>query len=219
VSTFKTRAKDKPGPESDEEREARTTLKNQIDALEKAGCERIYKDIASGGKYDRSELNKAIESLGPGDVLLFYRTDRLSRSLGDLMKIWNRIGERGAKFKSLTEGELDATSAMGDAMMKIIGVFAELERKMIIERTNTGLRRVWKEGKESGPRFTFSPVLEKQIANEVLEQGKTQAETAAKYRVHPSTLCRIVARAKGRQASREARRQARFRGEPLFRKQ
>jgi DNA invertase Pin-like site-specific DNA recombinase len=208
---LKTRAKGRPGPETNEEREARTTLKNQVDALTRAGCEKIYKDIASGGTYDRPELNKAIDGLQPGDVLLFYRTDRLSRSLGDLMRLWTRIGDKGAKFKSLTEGELDATSPMGDAMMKIIGVFAELERKMIIDRTHAGLRRAAREGKFGGRKFLLTKEVEQLIVDEV-RGGKQQSQVAAERRISPSTVSRIVSEADGklaRRAEREAKQAAR----------
>ena len=61
-------------------------------ALRQAGCERIYTEKASGGRWDRPELHRALEQLRPGDVLLVWKLDRLSRSLKDLLQIIERIG-------------------------------------------------------------------------------------------------------------------------------
>jgi hypothetical protein len=78
----------------------------QVEALEKAGCEIIYRENKSGGKagrWDRPELHKALERIAKGDVLVVWKLDRLSRSLGDLLNILVQLEQAGAGFKSLTE--------------------------------------------------------------------------------------------------------------------
>jgi DNA invertase Pin-like site-specific DNA recombinase len=85
-------------------------------------------------------------------VLIFWKIDRLSRSLSDLLLILDKVSKAGATFRSLTE-PLDTTSALGKMHMQLIGVFAEFERAMIHERTMAGLRRAWASGKRSGGRF------------------------------------------------------------------
>jgi DNA invertase Pin-like site-specific DNA recombinase len=83
-----------------------------INILRKLGCERIYKENASGGRWDRPELHEALEHLRRGDVLICWKLDRLSRSLSDLLRILQKVDQAGAKFKSLTD-ELDTTTPMG----------------------------------------------------------------------------------------------------------
>src|SRR5258708_3850312 len=122
---------------------------NQTEQLERAGCTRIYKDKASGGCWDRPQLHKAMEHLRPGDTLIFWKIDRLSRSLSDLLRILEKVDKAGARFKSLTE-PLDTTTAIGKMHMQIIGVFAEFERAMIRERTRLGLDRARVNGHIGG---------------------------------------------------------------------
>src|SRR3546814_13600026 len=75
----------------------------QIEALEAAGCTRVYEEHASGGRWDRPELHRLLDRLEPGDVLAVWKLDRLSRSLTDLLLILDRVEKAGAGFRSLTE--------------------------------------------------------------------------------------------------------------------
>src|SRR5208337_5041309 len=75
----------------------------QVQALKRGGCTRIFEEKASGGRWDRSELHRAIEQLRKGDVLVVWKLDRLSRSLKDLLHILERIAQVDAGFRSLTE--------------------------------------------------------------------------------------------------------------------
>ena len=82
----------------------------QVAALKTAGCERIYREKASGGRWDRPELHRLLDQLRKGDVLnalsilapVVWKLDRLSRSLRDVLTIMERLGEAGAGFRSLT---------------------------------------------------------------------------------------------------------------------
>lgn len=71
---------------------------HQVQALKKAGCKRIFEENASGGRWDRPELHRALEQLRPGDVFVVWKLDRLSRSLKDLLHILERITENGARL-------------------------------------------------------------------------------------------------------------------------
>ena len=59
----------------------------QVSALKSAGCEKIFRDKASGGRWDRPELTRLLDQLRKGDVLVVWRLDRLSRSLRDVLMI------------------------------------------------------------------------------------------------------------------------------------
>ena len=84
----------------------------QLKALKEAGLEKVFKEQASGGRWDRRELHKALEHLREGDVLVVWKLDRLSRSLKDLLTLLERIEQRGAGFRSLTEN-IDTTTPAG----------------------------------------------------------------------------------------------------------
>src|SRR6202171_5657367 len=105
----------------------------QVAALKKAGCERIYREKASGGRWDRPELQRLLNHLRAGDVLVVWKLDRLSRSLRDVLTMMERLGEAKVGFRSLTEA-IDTTTAAGRMMMQMVGAFAEFERAMLRER-------------------------------------------------------------------------------------
>src|SRR5436309_15397846 len=106
----------------------------QVAALKAAKCERIYRYKASGARWDRRELQRLLDQLRKGDVLVVWKLDRLSRSLRDVLTIMERLGEASAGFRSLTEA-IDTTTAAGRMMMQMVGAFAEFERAMLRERT------------------------------------------------------------------------------------
>jgi len=110
----------------------------QVAALKSAGCERIFREKASGGRWDRPELHRLLDQLRKGDVLVVWKLDRLSRSLRDVLTIMEQIAEAKAGFRSLSEA-IDTTSPAGRMMMQMLGAFAEFERAMLRERTKAGL--------------------------------------------------------------------------------
>jgi DNA invertase Pin-like site-specific DNA recombinase len=109
----------------------------QVTALKEAGCKRIFEENASGGRWDRPQLHKALEQLRESDVLVVWKLDRLSRSLKDMLIILEKITDTGAGFRSLTE-HIDTTTAAGRMMLQMLGSFAEFERSMVRERTRMG---------------------------------------------------------------------------------
>src|SRR3982751_5607452 len=123
----------------------------QVAALKKAGCERIYREKASGGRWDRPELHRLLDQLRKGDVLVVWKLDRLSRSLRDVLTIMERLGESGSGFRSLTEA-IDTTTPAGRMMMQMVGAFAEFERAMLKERTKAGLDAARQHGRVGGRR-------------------------------------------------------------------
>jgi DNA invertase Pin-like site-specific DNA recombinase len=163
----------------------------QIEQLEKAGCDRIYKDKASGGCWDRPQLHKALEHLRPGDTLMVWKIDRLSRSLSDLLRILERVDKAGAGFKSLTE-PLDTTTAIGKMQAQIIGTFAEFERALIKERTKLGLDRARSNGHIGGGRYKLSPDQQAEAIRMVRSGEKSQTEITKLFPVSKATVCRMM---------------------------
>jgi DNA invertase Pin-like site-specific DNA recombinase len=121
----------------------------QLDALNKAGCEKIFKDKASGGKVDRPGLQEALEYAREGDTVLVWRLDRLGRSLKNLIETVTQLNERGVGFRSLQEA-IDTTTSGGKLVFQIFGALAEFERNLIRERTQAGLEAARARGRKGG---------------------------------------------------------------------
>ena len=123
----------------------------QTASLRKAGCERVFTEKASGGRWDRPELAKALEQLRAGDVLVVWKLDRLGRSLVEMMRTIDKLRADGIKFRSLTE-ELDSESAQGRFFLQIHGAMAEYFLDLNRERTMEGLKAALARGRKGGRR-------------------------------------------------------------------
>lgn len=121
----------------------------QVSALKAAGCERIFREKASGGRWDRPELHRILDQLRKDDVLVVLKLDRLSRSLRDVLTIMEKFADEKAGFRSLTEA-IDTTTPAGRMMLQMLGAFAEFERAMLRERTKAGLESARREGRIGG---------------------------------------------------------------------
>jgi DNA invertase Pin-like site-specific DNA recombinase len=163
----------------------------QVAALKAAGCERIYHEKASGGRWDRPELHQLLDQLRKGDVLVVWKLDRLSRSLRDVLTIMKRVAEVKAGFRSLTEA-IDTTTPAGRMMMQMVGAFAEFERAMLKERTKTGLEAARKEGRIGGRRPKLKPQQQAEIVKMLTKVKKTAADAARLFGVHPATVLPLM---------------------------
>ena len=170
-------------------------------ALKSAGCERIFREKASGGRWDRPELHRLLDQLRKGDVLVVWKLDRLSRSLRDVLTLMERLGEAGAGFRSLTEA-IDTTTPAGRMMMQMVGAFAEFERAMLRERTKVGLDAAREEGRIGGRRPKLSAQQQTEIRKMITKGDKTAADAARLFKVHPATVSRLLARPSSRRVSR-----------------
>ena len=169
----------------------------QTRALEAAGCERLFHENASGGRWDRPQLLRLLDQLRPGDVLVVWKLDRLSRSLRDLLSIMEKLRQAGAGFRSLTEA-IDTTTPAGRMMMQMVGAFAEFERAMLRERTRAGLEAARQQGRIGGRRFKLSPQQQEEIRRMVAAGDWTAADAARLFQVHPATVSRLLARSRDR---------------------
>jgi DNA invertase Pin-like site-specific DNA recombinase len=154
---------------------------------------RIFREKASGGRWDRPELHRLLDRLRKGDVLVVWKLDRLSRSLRDVLIIMERLAEAKAGFRSLTE-TIDTTTPAGRMMMQMVGAFAEFERTMLRERTKAGLDAAREEGRIGGRRPKLSPQQQAEIRKMVTRGDKTAADAARLFKIHPATVSRLLAR-------------------------
>ena len=121
----------------------------QKDALNAAGCERIFTDIASGAKAQRPGLTEAIQYCRPDDTLIVWKLDRLGRSLPHLVETVRDLDARRVGFKSLQE-DIDTTTSSGKLIFHIFASLAEFERDIIRERTKAGLTAARARGRKGG---------------------------------------------------------------------
>lgn len=162
----------------------------QIEALKKMGCEMIFEEIISGGRWDRPKLQELLNYIRKGDTIVVWKLDRLSRSLKDLLFIMEQIETKEAGFKSLTES-IDTTTSAGKMIMQMVGVFAEFERNMLKERTRKGLEYAREQGRIGGRK----PKLNSAQLTEIIKlykNGKSAAELAELFNVHKATVYRIL---------------------------
>lgn len=123
----------------------------QKEALEKAGCQKIFSESVSGKDNNRTQLKAMIELLREGDIVVVYKIDRIARSLKGLIEIVESLNEKKVHLISLDSGDrVDTTSPMGRAFFQIVGVFAELERGMIESRTKAGIEKARLDGVKFG---------------------------------------------------------------------
>ncbi|MGZ9057341.1 recombinase family protein [Methylomagnum sp.] len=167
----------------------------QVRALREAGCQKVFEESASGGRWDRPELRRRLDQLRAGDTLAVHRLDRLSRSLKDLLAILDRLNAAGIQFRSLTEA-VDTTGPAGRTLMQMPGAFAGFEREMIRERTRAGLREARARGRRPGRKSKVTAEQQQEIVAAVLSGRNTAAEVARLFKLHRATVSRLVAQAR-----------------------
>ena len=128
---------------------AEQNLTLQTDALEAAGCERIFVETASGAQRDRPELQRALDYMRPGDTLVVWKLDRLGRSMRQLIDTVELLQSKGMGFRSLSE-TIDTTTAGGMLVFHVFAALAQFERAMIRERTRAGLEAARARGRKGG---------------------------------------------------------------------
>jgi DNA invertase Pin-like site-specific DNA recombinase len=152
------------------------TLDLQLDALQKAGCGKIYRETASGAKADRPVLEDVLSYLRPGDTLVVWRLDRLGRSLKHLIEVVAALAERGVGFKSLTE-QIDTTTPGGKLIFHVFGALAEFERDLIRERTHAGLAAARARGRLGGRPKKLTDAKQLELARTLYAGGETDIDT------------------------------------------
>jgi len=131
---------------------------------------------SDGGARQPPALIRCLKALETGDTLIVWKLDRLGRSLRDLIHMLDEFKQRGIKFRSLTEA-IDTETPTGRAMWQMIGVLAELERSLIVERTRAGVKAAQKRAVKFGrkPKLTADGLTH---ARKLIEQGTTPTEAA-----------------------------------------
>jgi len=172
------------------------SLDLQLQAMEKAGITKVFKDHGvSGTLASRPALDEALAYVREGDVFTVWKLDRLGRSTKNVLEVIDRLNDAGVGFRSLTEG-LDTTGPMGKAMLTVLAAFNQLERDVIVERTKAGLDAARAKGRVGGrPRVMDAKKIN--TARALYESGNhTVAEIASMMGVGTATVYRYLAAGK-----------------------
>lgn len=165
----------------------------QLDALEAAGCARVFSDTASGAIADRPELARALDYVRPGDTLVVWKLDRLGRSLRHLIDTISELEERGVGFRSLQES-IDTTTPTGRLLLHVLAALCEFERDLIRERTYAGLAAARARGRRGG-RPSVMTADKLAVARQMHASGEhTVAAIAAVLGVSRASVYRALAR-------------------------
>src|SRR5258707_700572 len=132
------------------------SIEAQVRQLAKAGCKKVFREVASGAKSDRAQLRRLLAGIEAGDVVMVTRLDRLARSTRDLLNTLAAITDRKAGFRSLGDTWADTTTPHGRLMLAVLGGLAEFERDLIRTRTGEGRERAKARGVKLGrkPKLT-----------------------------------------------------------------
>jgi DNA invertase Pin-like site-specific DNA recombinase len=164
-------------------------LTRQVDALQKAGCDKMYLDKISGSKHSRPELDRLLMEVEPGDTVVIHKLDRLGRSLRQLLSIVDHWRENGIHFRSLTEN-FDTSTAQGRFFFTIIAAVAELEREYNRERTSHALYVLKQNGKKLGRPMKNQAQTKSRIAL-MVTQGLSDAQIQEQLKIGRSTYYKL----------------------------
>ena len=167
------------------------SLDLQIDALKKAGCERIVTDEISGKTTDRQGLAAIKEIMRCGDTIVVWRLDRLGRSLKHLLEFVAELEAKEINFKSLQE-TIDTTSSTGRLIFHIFGALAEFERNLIRERSKAGLTAARARGRTGGRPKKLDVDKRKLVVNLYNERKQTVKEICKLMGISRTVLYRYI---------------------------
>jgi DNA invertase Pin-like site-specific DNA recombinase len=166
------------------------TIDLQVDALTQAGCTKVYTEIISGARAERSILAQVLEMLRAGDVLVIWKLDRLGRSLTHLLEIVTALMARQIGLKSLND-PIDTTTPQGRLILNLFASLAEFEREVMRERTQAGLSAARARGRLGGrpkgiPRKAEATAY---AAETLYREGRLSAQDIAdKLHISKTTL-------------------------------
>jgi DNA invertase Pin-like site-specific DNA recombinase len=167
----------------------------QLDALRKHGVakELIFTDKASGATHERPGLDACLKELRSGDILLVWRLDRLGRSVRHLVTLVDQLRDCGVGFRSICDGAIDTTTPSGELIFLVFSALAQLERRLIQERTKAGLAAARARGRKGGRPPIGLDAPKVVLANKLFRDKSIRVDDiCATLKISRSTLHRYV---------------------------
>lgn len=166
------------------------SLDGQIDTLKEYGCERIFSEKVSGRKKKRTELDKCLDYLREGDILVIYKLDRLGRTTKQLIELAQWLETNDIELQ-IIDMNINTKDAMGKMFFTMMSAFAELEANLLSERTKKGLDAARARGRTGGrPKLPDHKRREVKFLYD--EKELTGAEIADKTGVSRTTVYRVI---------------------------
>lgn len=167
------------------------TLEPQIDALNQAGCDRIFTDITVEPGAVQAELDEAISYARPGDVLVVWRLDRLGKSLKQLFEWMIELHDRGIHFRSLEEN-LETQSFDRGELLRVLQALVSSEQQVITEKTRIGLKRAKAQGRKGGRKRALTPQQIRIGKTLAADPTQTVEDVCQALKISPSTYYRYI---------------------------
>jgi len=171
-------------------------LQSQLEALEKAGCDKIFQEKKSGTKiFNRPELDNALDFCREGDTIIVTRLDRCSRNVKDLHQVIETLNSKGVNFKA-TEQEIDTNTSAGRLMIGLLSIVSAFETDLRAERQADGIASAKKRGVKFGGTAKLSDSDVLRIIDFQTNTTMTNEDIAKEFDIARSTLLRYVAKYK-----------------------
>jgi DNA invertase Pin-like site-specific DNA recombinase len=168
------------------------SLDEQLDQLQKAGCEIIRSEKVSGKSTEgREELATMLQFLRSGDTLVVTRLDRLGRNVKDLSNIVDDLTRRGVALNSIHQS-IDTSSAAGRAFIGMLSVFAEFENSIRNERQMEGIARAKASGVFKGRVRIFDHDKMSNEIRRLRDTGLGASEISKELGISKSSIYRFV---------------------------
>lgn len=165
------------------------SLEVQLEALEAAGCEKLFSEKRSGtSTAGRDSLAEAMDFVRAGDTLLVTRLDRLARSAGDLHAIVKRLADKGVEFRCLQQGAIDTSTSTGKLLLGMLASIAEFEADIRRERQREGIDRA----KAAGVYKGRTPSVNGTEVRSLREQGLGASEIATRLKIGRASVYRAL---------------------------
>lgn len=166
--------------------------KEQVDALEAAGCKIIVKEGRSTGKVQkRDKYNKMIAGLEKNDVVIVYEVARFARSIFELFSMISQIVAKRAIFRSISEPFLDTDTESGRSCLAVLSALADVERRLVTLRTTDARYEHIAAGGRIGRRSKMSSEQIEE-ARQLRNLGWTLQKIADYFSVNINTIARNV---------------------------
>ncbi len=165
-------------------------LSAQLEALELAGCDRVFHGKQSGKSDDNQQkLDELSAYVREGDTVVLTKLDRMGRSLNRILMMIQSLQDKGVSLRTL-DGQVDTTSEnpMQKAMTQLLGVFAELEHSIIVDRLQSGRERT---GRKGGKPKSLSEEQQAEV-RELFSDGVSKSKLATQFSVSRMTIMRVV---------------------------
>ncbi|MDD2850442.1 MAG: recombinase family protein [Desulfuromonadaceae bacterium] len=164
-------------------------LTAQLEQLQGAGVDKVFKEKASGVKQDRPQLAAMLDHLREGDTVVVTKLDRVARSTRHLLQIVDTLEAKKVSFKVLNIN-LDTSTPTGKLMLSMLAAIAEFERSMMLERQKEGIRLAKEAGRYQGRKPTAKAQAVRVM--ELIAQGKTKQAIADEVGIGVASVYRIM---------------------------